>query len=729
MRLLGTPVRLGRCASSGSATSGLPPRCCARSPARRCGAGCPRPRRSSATGSARQQWSHRVWQSCRPTRRGCSPLPPGHASGDAVGGGWIGYLSYPDAAADAPGPRIPEAAGGWTDCVLRLDPDGCWWYESLSGATMQPWVVAALAAREPDGCLRNRLGRSLISARTRPVFWTAWRQSAPGRCYQACVCTQFTGTVTGSPLDFFADGGDAERPGAGGLSVRRLGCGGVAVAGTVPAPPRGQVTSSPIKGTLPLHAAPAELRASAKDVAENIMIVDLVRNDLGRVAEIGTRDRSRTAGCARRAGRVAPGVDGGGEGGRRAADGGLLAATFPPASVTGTPKTRARQLLSQWEPHRRGVYCGTVGHGVAGRGLRTERGDPHRRVRRRRRGGAGCRAAASPPTPIPLAEWQECLHKAAADRGACRVYGSSRLPESLRSCPPATRTQHRVVELAPRRCARMGVDHPRAGVLDPHAVVDQHAHFGHQGRQVGDGLRAREDHGDLAEHLSSAHCASSASDPRRTSSWTLVSSRHTTARRCPPSSSTASRKAVGQPPRRLEEHRGARLGGQTGQPGCDGRTACVARTPRSRTGLTGRPETASAVVTADGPGRQRDRQTRLDAGRHHPIAGIVDQRHAGVADHQHGGAGVDVVEQGGHPGRFVLVEQADHPSADPHAQRLASVRTRRVSSAATMSAVASASTSRFDASDGWPSGVAPSSSRPVVIAAQPTIGPAMTTHR
>ncbi|MGC2655570.1 MAG: aminodeoxychorismate synthase component I, partial [Mycobacterium sp.] len=59
----------------------------------------------------------------------------------AVGGGWIGYLSYPDAAADGRPSRIPEAAGGWTDCVLRGDRDGQWWYESLSGAPMPRWLV------------------------------------------------------------------------------------------------------------------------------------------------------------------------------------------------------------------------------------------------------------------------------------------------------------------------------------------------------------------------------------------------------------------------------------------------------------------------------------------------------------------------------------------------------------------------------------------------------------
>ena len=48
-------------------------------------------------------------------------LPPGSDCNGAVGGGWFGYLSYPDAGADELGPRIPEAAGGWSDCVLRQD--------------------------------------------------------------------------------------------------------------------------------------------------------------------------------------------------------------------------------------------------------------------------------------------------------------------------------------------------------------------------------------------------------------------------------------------------------------------------------------------------------------------------------------------------------------------------------------------------------------------------------
>ena len=212
------------------------------------------------------------------------------------------------------------------------------------------------------------------------------------------------------------------------------------------------MTSSPIKGTLPLHADPAALRASVKDVAENIMIVDLVRNDLGRVARHGFGDRARTVGI-----RPAPGVwhlvstvsaqvpadvpmrD-------------VLEATFPPASVTGTPKGRARELLSQWEPHRRGVYCGTVGLAspIAG----TELNVAIRTVEFDSAGnavlgvGGGITADSDPD-----AEWHECLHKAAPTIGL----SGSPTPWLRREYRA---TQNRIVELTPRRCARMRRDHP-----------------------------------------------------------------------------------------------------------------------------------------------------------------------------------------------------------------------------------------------------------------------------
>jgi len=77
-----------------------------------------------------------------------------------VGGGWVGYLSYPDAGADDRGSRIPEAAGGWTDDVLRQDAYGNWWYESLSGSTAPEWVLKAGELPQSAWALDHRLDRT-----------------------------------------------------------------------------------------------------------------------------------------------------------------------------------------------------------------------------------------------------------------------------------------------------------------------------------------------------------------------------------------------------------------------------------------------------------------------------------------------------------------------------------------------------------------------------------------
>ena len=173
-----------------------------------------------------------------------------------------------------------------------------------------------------------------------------------------------------------------------------------------------EVSSSPIKGTLPARSEPADLRASAKDVAENIMIVDLVRNDLGHVAVTGSVTVPELLAV-----RPAPGVW------HLVSTvtavvpvevpmSALLDAAFPPASVTGTPKTRARELISQWESRPRGVYCGTVGMAspVAGCELnvaiRTVEFDP--RGRAVLGVGGGITADSD-----PVAEWQDCLDTAA----------------------------------------------------------------------------------------------------------------------------------------------------------------------------------------------------------------------------------------------------------------------------------------------------------------------------
>lgn len=329
----------------------------------------------------------------------------------AIGGGWIGYLSYPDAGADGRPARIPEAAGGWTDCVLRHDRAGQWWYESLSGTAMPDWLAEALATPAPPRGCHIAWGHA-DRDRHRSGVLACLEAIKAGEVYQACVCTQFTGTVTGAPLDFFADGVARTAPARAAYLAGSWG----AVASLSPElflRRRGDVViSSPIKGTLPRDAPPSALRASAKDVAENIMIVDLVRNDLGKVAVTGTVTVPELLVV-----RPAPGVwhlvsTVSARVPVEAAMSELLDATFPPASVTGTPKLRARQLLSGWEPCRRGVYCGTVG--LASPAAGCELNVAIRTVEFDGAGGAvlGVGGGITADSDV-AAEWQECLHKAA----------------------------------------------------------------------------------------------------------------------------------------------------------------------------------------------------------------------------------------------------------------------------------------------------------------------------
>ena len=128
-----------------------------------------------------------------------------------------------------------------------------------------------------------------------------------------------------------------------------------------------RLASDPIKGTRPRHTDPvidaalgAALLAAAKDHAELTMIVDLVRNDLGRVAlpatvragarRLTSHPTVHHTSCEVTA-QLRPDRD------RWSA----LAAVFPPGSVTGAPKVRACQRIAELEPHPRGVYCGTIG--------------------------------------------------------------------------------------------------------------------------------------------------------------------------------------------------------------------------------------------------------------------------------------------------------------------------------------------------------------------------------
>ena len=118
------------------------------------------------------------------------------------------------------------------------------------------------------------------------------------------------------------------------------------------------VETRPIKGTA---ARAAPLRASKKDHAENVMIVDLARNDLGRVCVPGSIHVPELCRVEAHPGLVHLVSTVRGELQPNVGLGELLRATFPPASITGAPKPRVMQAIEDLEPVRRGVYCGALG--------------------------------------------------------------------------------------------------------------------------------------------------------------------------------------------------------------------------------------------------------------------------------------------------------------------------------------------------------------------------------
>jgi anthranilate/para-aminobenzoate synthase component I len=180
-----------------------------------------------------------------------------------------------------------------------------------------------------------------------------------------------------------------------------------------------RVETRPIKGTRRRGRTPAEderlkaeLLASEKDAAELVMIVDLERNDLGKVCEYGAvrvSDLRRAEGYPTVWHTVAT-VEGIVRSSTRRAD--LLRATFPGGSITGAPKIRAMQVIEELEGLRRHVYCGAIGYlslngrmdlNVAIRTITLKGGRAYFHA------GGGIVADSDPE-----AEYEETLHKARA---------------------------------------------------------------------------------------------------------------------------------------------------------------------------------------------------------------------------------------------------------------------------------------------------------------------------
>jgi anthranilate synthase component 1 len=135
----------------------------------------------------------------------------------------------------------------------------------------------------------------------------------------------------------------------------------------------GRVTVRPIAGTRPRGATPeedgalaAELATDEKERAEHVMLVDLGRNDVGRVAKYGTVQVTDLMAVERYSHvlHLVSQVEGELRDGLSAID--ALRATFPAGTMTGAPKVRAMQIIDELEPERRGPYAGAVGYIGAG---------------------------------------------------------------------------------------------------------------------------------------------------------------------------------------------------------------------------------------------------------------------------------------------------------------------------------------------------------------------------
>ena len=365
-----------------------------------------RPLRTYAPATAAEAFSHLDDQ---PRLIGSPP--------ELVGGGWVATLGYASG----------STALAFYDSLLRWREADGWVFESLG---LRGREAADAAALDYWGRLLAAPAHASARRRPEPVFTTRSNAGAArteylgaveevigrihrGDFYQLNLCLRLHAASAEPVSALFARTAAELRPTYAALVS------GPAMAMVASLSPelflrvRGrQVTTSPIKGTAPrTPTGAASLRASAKDAAENVMIVDLMRNDLSRVCRPGTVTVDDLLDVQPHPGvwHLVSTVHGELADGVRTAD--LLRATFPPGSVTGAPKRAAVQAIAELEPEPRGAYTGSLGlvSPVAGTDLNVLiRTFEIERDRLQLGVGGGITADS-----VPIREWYECLHKAA----------------------------------------------------------------------------------------------------------------------------------------------------------------------------------------------------------------------------------------------------------------------------------------------------------------------------
>jgi para-aminobenzoate synthetase / 4-amino-4-deoxychorismate lyase len=328
------------------------------------------------------------------------PAPPGAAdptspgptlpASAGFGGGWIGYLGFGFGGDVLPVPPAPGGARqlpawwfGYYDHVLRRDQaTGKWVFEALWTAERDEALERRFAELSRRACAPPPPGRDyrcgdfLLTpsaaehrAAVRRAVDYIWR----GDVFQANICLRLEAGFDGDPLDAFCRAVTDLRPPYAAFVRMSEGPPEDAVASLSPElflrRTGRTVLSRPIKGThqrspdgRQARRQRARLERSVKNRAENVMIVDLMRNDLSRVCTPGSVEVPRLL-----AAEPHPGVwhlvsDVRGTLAAGAGDGDLIRATFPPGSVTGAPKVRAVEVIHELEATPREVYTGAIGY-------------------------------------------------------------------------------------------------------------------------------------------------------------------------------------------------------------------------------------------------------------------------------------------------------------------------------------------------------------------------------
>ena len=300
-------------------------------------------------------------------------------------GGLVGYLGYdlchfverlPRTARDDI--RLPDMCFGLYETIAAYDHEqGQWYAVSLAGEESIAWIDQLLASARPAE------DETHLPASTGPIEGNFTRERylaavqkakdyiAAGDIFQVNLSQRFSTRLAVSPAELYRRLRAANpAPFAAYLGLDHVG--GAVLSSS---PERflkvvdGHVETRPIKGTRPRGRTPeedqrqaAELRASVKDAAELTMIVDLERNDLGRVCDYGSVVVTEHKALETYASvfHLVSTVEGHLHQDRDLVD--LLKATFPGGSITGAPKIRAMEIIDELEPTQRSVYTGSIGY-------------------------------------------------------------------------------------------------------------------------------------------------------------------------------------------------------------------------------------------------------------------------------------------------------------------------------------------------------------------------------